>query len=148
MYRITEDTFVVINGDGSPWIRSGVDYFQNAIYVYDHYHTKKWIKSALSNRTKQERRKAYLAADERDPVALLVAVAEAENAEIDEEKKEEIKELRLFILNCPLSSRQVNKQKISVEIYLLESFYFEIIYERPSRSRNLLRVPRARPQLL
>jgi len=97
MYRITEDTFVVINGDGSPWIRSGVDYFQNAIYVYDHYHTKKWIKSALSKRTKQERRKAYLAADERDPVALLVAVAEAENAEVDEEKKEEIKELRLFI---------------------------------------------------
>src|SRR5690625_5862005 len=55
------------------------------------------MKSALSKRTKQERRKAYLAADERDPVALLVAVAEAENAEVDEEKKEEIKELRLFI---------------------------------------------------
>src|SRR5690625_5686429 len=97
MYRITEDTFVVINGDGSSWIRSGDDYFQNAIYVKNHYHNKKWIKSALSKRTKQERRKAYLAADERDPVALLVAVAEAENAEVDEEKKEEIKELRLFI---------------------------------------------------
>src|SRR5690625_1996666 len=97
MYRITEDTFVVINGDRFPCVRSGDDYFQDAIYVHDHYHTKKWIKRALSKRTKQERRKAYLAADERDPVALLVAVAEAENAEVGEEKKEEIKELRLFI---------------------------------------------------
>src|SRR5690625_708348 len=82
-YEITEDTFVVINGDGAPWIRAGVDYFQNAIYVYDHYHTKKWIKSALSNRTKQERRKAYLAADERDPVALLVAVADRKSTRLN-----------------------------------------------------------------
>jgi hypothetical protein len=98
-YDITEDTHVVINGDGAPWIRAGVDYFPSAVYTYDRYHLKKWIQQALSNREKQERRKAYLAADDNDPVALVAAIAEAEKAEIDEKKKEDISELRLFILD-------------------------------------------------
>ena len=98
-YDITEDTHIVINGDGAPWIRAGVDYFPNAIYTYDRYHLKKWIKQALSNREKQERRKAYLAADANDPVKLVTAIAEAEKAEIDEKKKEDISDLRLFILD-------------------------------------------------
>jgi len=58
---------------------------------------KKWIKRALSHRSKQERRKAYLAADNNTPVALLVAIAGAEKAEGDEEKKKEIADLRLLI---------------------------------------------------
>src|SRR5699024_12582643 len=64
---------------------------------YDRYQLKKWIKAALRNRSKQERRKAYLAADANDPTALLVAVAEAERAENRDEKKKEIAALRLFI---------------------------------------------------
>src|SRR5699024_4383777 len=70
---------------------------ENAVYTYDRYHLKKWIKEALRNRSKQERRKAYLAADANDQTALLVAVAEAERAENREEKKKEIAALRLFI---------------------------------------------------
>ena len=96
-YDITEDTHIVINGDGAPWIRQGVDYFENAIYTYDRYHLKKWIKGALSNRSKQERKKAYLAANANDPVSLLVAIAEAEKKEVDEEKRKEITDLRSFI---------------------------------------------------
>src|SRR5690625_3847022 len=96
-YAITMDTPIVINGIGTPWISKVVDYFEYAIYTYDRYHLKKWIKSALSNRSKQERRKAYLAADDNDPVALLVAIAEAEKEEEVEEKKKEIADLRLFI---------------------------------------------------
>src|SRR5699024_2611828 len=46
-YDITDRTQVVINGDGAPWIRAGVDYFPNAIYPYDRYHLKPWIKEAL-----------------------------------------------------------------------------------------------------
>src|SRR5699024_10092046 len=86
-----------INGDAAPWIRAGVDYFENAVYTYDRYHLKKWIKEALRNRSKQERRKAYLAADANDQTALLVAVAEAENAENRGEKKKDIAGIRLFI---------------------------------------------------
>ena len=96
-YALSKDTPIVINGDAAPWIRKGVDFFEHAIYTYDRYHLKKWIKRALSNRSKQERRKAYLRADNNDPVALLVAIAEAEKAEDDEEKKKEIADLRLFI---------------------------------------------------
>jgi len=77
-YSITKDTHIVINGDGVSWIRKGVDYFESAVYTYDRYHLIKWIKEALSKRSKQDRRKAYLAADSNDPTALVTAVAEAE----------------------------------------------------------------------
>jgi len=97
-YSITKDTHIVINGDAAPWIRKGIDYFESAIYTYDRYHLKKWIKKALNKRSKQERRKAYSAADANDPTALVVAIAEAEKAEIDEEKKKDIADLRHFIL--------------------------------------------------
>src|SRR5690625_613112 len=82
-YSIMKDTHIVINGDRAPWIRKGVDYFESAIYTYDRYHLKKWIKETLSKRTKQERRKAYLAADANDPTELVIAIAEAEKAETD-----------------------------------------------------------------
>jgi hypothetical protein len=97
-YSITKNTHIVINGDGAEWIRSGVDYFENAIYTYDRYHIKPWVKRALGKRPKQDRRKAYLAADANDPVALVSAIAESEKKEIDEEKKKEITDLRNFIL--------------------------------------------------
>ncbi|MFS8580416.1 MAG: ISLre2 family transposase [Novibacillus thermophilus] len=97
-YTITEHTHVVINGDGAPWIRAGVDYFQNALYTYDRYHLKTWIKQALSNRSKQERQRVYEAADAHDPSAMLAAIAEAEKAETDVEKQAEIAGLREFIL--------------------------------------------------
>ena len=75
---------------------------------------KKWIKESLNKRTKQERRKAYLAADNNDPTALLVAVAEAEKAETDEEKKKEIADLRIFIyknMNAFRDYRDILKEK-------------------------------------
>src|SRR5699024_12298590 len=97
-YDIREETPLVINGDRAPWIREGVSYLPQAIYNYDRYHLKKWINQSLSKRTKKERRKAYEAADDNDPPALLAAIAEAEKAETDEQKKEEISQLRIFIL--------------------------------------------------
>lgn len=98
-YEITNNTYVVINGDGAPWIRGGVDYFPNATYTYDRYHLKPWIERALSQRTKKEIRRAYRAADKNDPIALLTAISEAQKAETNEDKKIEISDLRQFILN-------------------------------------------------
>src|SRR5690625_846623 len=95
---ITKDTQVIINGDRAPWIRSGVEYFESAMYTYDRYHLKKWIKETLNNRTEEERSKVIQAADANDPVELVVAIAEAEKEEMDPEKKEEIADMRLFIL--------------------------------------------------
>lgn len=97
-YDITKDTQVIINGDRAPWIRSGVEYFESAMYTYDRYHLKKWIKETLNNRTEEERSKVIQAADANDPVELVVAIAEAEKEEMDPEKKEEIADMRLFIL--------------------------------------------------
>src|SRR5699024_10889942 len=96
-YSITEDTPVIINGDAAPWIRAGVDYFENAVYTYDRYHLKKWIKEELRNRSKQERRKAYLAADANDPTALLVVVDDAESYENRDVKKKDIDNLQFIV---------------------------------------------------
>ena len=53
----------------------------------------------MGSRTKQERRKCYEAADANDPVALLTAIAEAEKAEFNEDKQDEIRNLREFVFN-------------------------------------------------
>src|SRR5690625_7631673 len=53
-YEITNDTHIVINGDGAACIRNGIDYFPSAIYSYDRYHLKRWIKTELSKRSKKE----------------------------------------------------------------------------------------------
>ena len=97
-YDITEDTYVIINGDGAPWIRAGVDYFPHARYVFDHYHLKKWVKQALGNRSKKERQRLYEAYEVHDVPAMLTAIAEAEKAETDSEKQREIAGLREFVL--------------------------------------------------
>src|SRR5690625_635934 len=113
-YEITNKTHVIINGDGAPWIRSGVDYFPNAIYTYDRYHIKPWIKTAMSNRTKRERHLAYKAADKNDPIALVSAIAEAQKAETDLEKEKEISDLREFVLenmNAFRDYRELLKEK-------------------------------------
>src|SRR5690625_3522272 len=88
-----------INRDGVPWIHKCVEYFPNALYTYDRYHLKSWIRRAFTNRTTQERKRAYVTADRNDPLALVVAIAEAELAENDEGKKKEISDLRQFILD-------------------------------------------------
>src|SRR5690625_6083660 len=54
-YDITKDTQVIINGDRAPWIRSGVEYFESAMYTYDRYHLKKWIKETLNKDRKSTR---------------------------------------------------------------------------------------------
>lgn len=96
-YEITPETWIVYNGDAASWVREGVEQLPRALYVYDQYHLKKWIKQALRKRSKKERKKAYKAADQHDPLELLVALSEAEKAETDEQAREEIAQLRTFI---------------------------------------------------
>lgn len=109
-YDIQEDTPIVINGDGAPWIRGGMEFLPQAIYNYDRFHLEKWIKMAMSNRSKKERRKAYVAGEANDPAALVTAVAEAEKAETDDKKREEIETLRTFILNNQEAFRDYRKR--------------------------------------
>lgn len=84
------------------------------------------VKAALSNRSKQERRKVYLAADDYDPAGLSAAVAEAEKAEIDDDKKEAIAELRMFILDNQKALRDYRER--------LQEKGFETDWMRPMGS--------------
>src|SRR5690625_7546425 len=89
-HEITNDTHIIINGDGAPWICSGVDYFPSAIYTYDRYHLKPWIKTAFSKRSKKEIERAYTADDKNDPVSLVTAIGYAQKSDTNDKKKAEL----------------------------------------------------------
>lgn len=44
LYDLDASTLVVINGDRAPWIRRGVEYFENAIYQVDRFHLVRDLK--------------------------------------------------------------------------------------------------------
>jgi hypothetical protein len=96
-YQVTKDTYVVINGDAAPWIRQGVDYFPNALNVYDRFHLKKWLKEALRHHPKHLAR-AHQAVGHDDLSTLLSEVAQAEAKAYTPEEKQAIASLRCFLL--------------------------------------------------
>lgn len=64
-YNKLDDIQIVINGDGDPWIRGGVEYFGKAIYQYDRFHISRDIRSCLRGMPKlwKRARKALEADD-------------------------------------------------------------------------------------
>lgn len=97
-YEIKENTPVIINGDGAEWIKKGVEYFPCAIYIYDRFHLKKWLRAALKEQP-EKLKETLKASNDYDTTKLLKAVAEAEKKSVTEEEKERIKELRRFLLD-------------------------------------------------
>jgi len=64
---------VIINGDFASWIRSGINYFKNAIYQYDRFHLKRDIKRLLPQ-TEEITKQALLCVDNNNPQGLLRAL--------------------------------------------------------------------------
>ena len=46
-------TRIYLHGDGAPWIRQGLNYLPNCVFVLDRYHKNKAIKQALSGIDRQ-----------------------------------------------------------------------------------------------
>jgi len=46
-YEDLDNTIIIINGDGAPWIRAGVGYFGKAIYQYDRFHVARDLRLCL-----------------------------------------------------------------------------------------------------
>lgn len=49
-----ENTVIYIHGDGAGWIKEGLEWFNDAIFVLDPYHKNKSLKQTTSNMTKEE----------------------------------------------------------------------------------------------
>ncbi|MDN5323825.1 MAG: hypothetical protein PWQ67_2279 [Clostridia bacterium] len=97
IYEVNDDTAVVISGDGAKWIKEGCSYFPKAIYVYDRFHLKKWLREALNHQPKHLK-KALEASDNYNVGSLLGEVALAEKATENKEDKKKIQKLRHFLL--------------------------------------------------
>lgn len=46
-YDLT-DTKIYLHGDGAPWIKTGLEWLPNSVFVLDRYHVNKALKSAVS----------------------------------------------------------------------------------------------------
>ena len=46
-YDLT-NTKIYLHGDGASWIKKGLEWLPNAVYVLDKYHFNKYVKSALA----------------------------------------------------------------------------------------------------
>ena len=97
-YEVTDETVVVINGDGAGWIKKGTKYFPQAIYVYDRFHLNKWLREVL-NKQPEKLKEALEASRRYDVGGLLKAVAEAEKDSKTKEERDAIKDLRHFLLD-------------------------------------------------
>jgi hypothetical protein len=77
-----EKTAIYLHGDGAAWIKSGLAWLPNAVFVLDKYHKNKAIKQLLSGLEKKQRsrynqqlRQALFAADKQRLAAIAEEVA-------------------------------------------------------------------------
>lgn len=92
-YKNIDETLIVINGDGAPWIRKGTDSFAYSMYQYNRYHVARDIRTALRPNKKSLRR-ALDALDKNDMGTLLYIVTEAWSNCTDQERKEKLEDLK------------------------------------------------------
>ena len=75
-YKNLKDTKIIINGDLAPWIRTGVEYFKDALYQYDRFHLKRDVRRVLRG-TKKFIDPALKQIDENNPEGLVEIVRKA-----------------------------------------------------------------------
>lgn len=72
-----EHTKIYLHGDGAPWIRQGLDWLPNSVFVLDPYHKNKAIKKLISGiprsfgRRYEQRARRALAAGDREALCAL-----------------------------------------------------------------------------
>ncbi len=75
-YKNLKETKIIINGDLAPWIRTGVEYFRDALYQYDRFHLKRDVRRVLRE-TKKFIDPAFKQIDENNPEGLVEIVRKA-----------------------------------------------------------------------
>lgn len=98
------DTWVVINGDRAPWIRSGVESFPQAMYQVDRFHLIREVRRLLKPHPEQLKA-ARRARKSNDAAGLLEALGSALADEHDAKRQAELEQLRDDLQTIPESTR-------------------------------------------
>jgi hypothetical protein len=95
-YEIDEDTWLVVNGDGAPWIGECESYFHKCIYTLDRYHVARDLKRFVGHLPKVWKDVRQSLA--RQDAAALLAVVEIVPAEdIEPEQRKDWEEYKQFL---------------------------------------------------
>jgi hypothetical protein len=98
------DTWVVINGDRAPWIRSGVESFPKAMYQVDRFHLVREVRMLLKSHPEQ-RKAARRARKGNDAAGFLAALGGALAEEQDAKRQAELEALRNDLQTMPEATR-------------------------------------------
>jgi hypothetical protein len=98
------DTWVVINGDRAPWIRSGVESFPKAMYQVDRFHLIREVRRLLKPHAEQLKA-ARRAIKSSDADGLLKALGSALADEHDAKRQAEMEQLHDDLQTMPESTR-------------------------------------------
>jgi hypothetical protein len=95
-YEIDENTWLVVNGDGAPWIGECTSYFHQCLYMLDRFHVARDLKRFVGHLPKVwETVRQSLA--KQDAAALLAAVEGISEQEIAEENRKDWKQYKSFL---------------------------------------------------
>lgn len=94
-YEIDENTWLVVNGDGAPWIGECESYFHQCIYMLDRFHVARDLKRFIGHLpTWVDARKALA---KQDAAALMQAVEGVAEQEIAEEQRKDWKQYKSYL---------------------------------------------------
>jgi hypothetical protein len=95
-YEIDEETWLVVNGDGAPWIGECESYFHKCIYMLDRYHVARELQRFVGQMPKvwEEVRRSLA---RQDAAALLAAVESVPMEDIAQEQRKDWEQYKAFL---------------------------------------------------
>ncbi len=95
-YEIDEDTWLVVNGDGAPWIGECESYFHKCIYTLDRYHVARDLQRFVGHLPKVWKDVRQSLARQ-DAAALLTAVESVSAEDIAPKQRKDWEEYKQFL---------------------------------------------------
>jgi len=95
-YEMDENTWLVVNGDGAPWIGECTSYFHQCVYQLDRFHVARELKRFVGHLPKVwETLRRSLA--KQDATTLLAAVENVSEQEVPEENRTDWEQYKSFL---------------------------------------------------
>lgn len=96
-YKDIDNTLIVINGDGAPWIREGAMCFARGMYQYDRFHVSRELREAFRF-NEEAMRKARKALSQNDLGSLAIITTEALLGCRDTNQREKLEEFKDLLI--------------------------------------------------
>lgn len=95
-YEIDENTWLVVNGDGAPWIGECESYFHQCIYTLDRFHVARELKRFVGHLPKVWMT-VKQSLDRQDAAALMEAVESVSEQDIVQEQRKDWEQYKSFL---------------------------------------------------